>query len=92
MGQPTLGTLVRIIERSVDKCKEGSIYTMIVETALYLLLSHINLYSVIVDTTPDEEREIQHLRNKVADNLTANFFTRIQHNIQVRTRNDFLDS
>lgn len=58
-------------------------YVMIVETALYLLLNHINLYSIIVDTTPDEDREIQRLKNKIPENLTANFFTKIQHNIQV---------
>lgn len=74
---------MRVIEQSVDKCKEGLVHIMIVETALYLLLSHINLYSVIVDTTPDEDREIQLLKNRASENLTVNFFTKIQQNIQV---------
>ena len=56
---------------------------MIVESALYLLLNHINLYSVIVDTSPDEDREIQSLKSKVGENLTPNFFSKVQHNNQV---------
>lgn len=83
IGQPTLGVLIRVIEQNVDKCKEGKLYLMIVEAALYLLLNHINLYSVIVDTTPDEDREIQLLRSKIPENLTTNFFNKIQHNAQV---------
>ena len=83
IGQPTMGVLLRVIEQNVDKCKEGKVYVMIVESALYLLLNHINLYSIIVDTTPDEDREIQRLKDKIPENLTTNFFTKIQHNIQV---------
>lgn len=67
----------------MDKCKVGNLYSMIVETALYLLLNHINLYSVIVDTTPGEDREIERLKDKIPENLTSNFFTKIQQNIQV---------
>ena len=57
---------------------------MIVESALYLLLTHLDLYSAIIDTSPDEDREIQSLKSKVGENLTPNFFAKVGQNLQVR--------
>jgi hypothetical protein len=88
VGQPSLGALVAIIEASVGQVKQSNLFTVVIESCLYLLWHHLNLY-LTMDVQPSEKANVQRLRSQASDFVTDQFFSKIQNQI---SGNTFVDA
>ncbi|RWS05194.1 nuclear pore complex protein Nup205-like protein, partial [Dinothrombium tinctorium] len=89
IGQPILGTLVSIIDNSIENMNKSSSYNIIVELSLYLLWHHLNLYFTILEISEKDRSDVEKLQLESSSVVSDIFFAKIQNNVQ---NNNFVDA
>lgn len=91
VGQPSLGLLVTLITKSVNKLStdqnEGSTYAyrVIIESCLFLLWNHLILYISASNEPQDKQKAIDRLVARKNDVLSDSFFSHITNNLRENT-------
>ncbi|KAI1292057.1 Nuclear pore complex protein [Halotydeus destructor] len=90
LGQPTLGSLVYIVDSCLDKpSAESHLFISVIESSLYLIWHHLNLNYNVTEVTDENFGDIQRLKHKAADVMSDAFFAKLQSSIQ---ENPYVDA
>lgn len=98
-GQPSLGLLIPMIENSVlclkeserernsivatDRSGSDTLFKILIESSLYVIWHHLNLFTSAIELTNEESVAINHLQIKSPDFLNDSLFGAIQSVIKV---------
>ena len=98
-GQPPLGLLIPIIENSVihlkqiereknsiianSSCEVDNLFKVMIESSLYVIWHHLNLFSNALELPDEESTTVNHLLIKSVDFLNDSLFGSIQSVIKV---------
>lgn len=85
IGQPPLGSLVSIMDRAVvqQTSDQSDIYTTLIESCLYIIISHYVIFTTAVDLTLEEEQEVKTMKSRLHEVLSGQAVSRVQRNIKV---------
>lgn len=79
IGLPTLGSLIYLIDENVNKCSQAQTYLCIIESCLYLLWHHLNLYFSLREVSPEQKEDVAKVRSESTGIVSDLFFSKIQN-------------